>query len=93
MSVSLSILLLCPGHILPGMLYTKKMNKGLMLIVVLAAIGVGALNEVFEFMMVVILPNIGVGDYTNNAIDLVANSLCAILGVRLSHDYSNKMEK
>lgn len=49
-------------------------------ITVLAASGVGGLNEVIEFGAVVIVAGTGVGGYTNTALDLVANLLGAILG-------------
>ena len=47
---------------------------------VLAASSVGALNEVIEFLAVILLGSEGVGGYTNTAIDLVANLLGAIVG-------------
>ena len=47
---------------------------------VLAASSVGALNEVIEFLAVVLLGSEGVGGYTNTAIDLVANLIGAIVG-------------
>lgn len=47
---------------------------------VLAASGIGGLNEVVEFTAVVVLGSTGVGDYTNTALDLVANLLGAIAG-------------
>ncbi len=49
------------------------------LIVVLAATGIGALNEVMEFAAVCLFPNTNVGDYTNNAIDLVCNMTGALV--------------
>lgn len=48
------------------------------LIVVLAAMGVGALNEVIEFAAVCSFENTNVGDYTNNALDLVFNMAGAL---------------
>lgn len=50
---------------------------------VLAASSLGAVNEVVEFLAVVILDSQGVGGYTNTAIDLVANLLGAIAGTLL----------
>ena len=44
----------------------------------LAAIGIGALNEVMEFAAVCMIPNTNVGDYTNNALDLVCNTVGAL---------------
>ena len=50
---------------------------------VLAASSLGAINEVVEFLAVVLLDTQGVGGYTNTAIDLVANLLGAIVGTLL----------
>jgi putative membrane protein len=48
---------------------------------VCVACGIGSLNEVLEFAAVVVVGSTGVGDYINNAIDLVANLLGAMMGV------------
>ena len=53
------------------------------LTVTLAAIGIGALNEVMEFAAVCIFPDTNVGDYTNNAIDLTCNTLGALTAATL----------
>jgi len=65
------------------------------LVVVLAAIGIGALNEVMEFAAVCMIPNTNVGDYTNNALDLVFNTLGALTAatVRLKNVTLTKGEK
>lgn len=49
-------------------------------ITVLAASGIGGLNEVIEFSAVVFVGSTGVGGYTNTALDLVANLVGAIAG-------------
>ena len=49
-------------------------------VTVLAASSVGALNEIIEFLAVVLFETQGVGGYTNTAIDLVANLAGAIAG-------------
>ena len=51
------------------------------LVVIMAACGFGALNEVIEFMVDSSLPNSGVGGYVNTSLDLCSNLLGAILGV------------
>ena len=53
------------------------------LVVVLVACGIGALNEVMEFAAVCMIPNTNVGDYTNNALDLVCNTLGALTAATL----------
>jgi uncharacterized membrane protein YjdF len=50
----------------------------LRLLVLLAALGVGALNEIVEFAAVVLFRAAGVGDYWNNALDNVFNALGAL---------------
>ena len=60
----------------------KPNANGLSLCVinVLAASSLGAVNEIVEFLAVILLGSEGVGGYTNTAIDLVANLLGAIVG-------------
>ena len=52
-------------------------------VVALVACGIGALNEVMEFAAVCMIPNTNVGDYTNNALDLVCNTLGALTAATL----------
>ncbi|PJA70417.1 hypothetical protein CO155_00130 [Candidatus Pacearchaeota archaeon CG_4_9_14_3_um_filter_35_19] len=70
-------------HLLKGNL-NKNMNKWLVLIIVgLASVGIGGLNEIIEFMMVLFLDKTGVGGYYNTLWDIVSNTVGAILGVLL----------
>lgn len=61
----------------------------LAIITVLAAGGVGALNELIEFTTTVLVPDTNVGGYENTALDIVANFAGAMLAVawfrRLNH--------
>jgi uncharacterized membrane protein YjdF len=50
------------------------------LLTVLAASGIGGLNEIVEFAAVVLVGSTGVGGYSNTALDLVANLLGAGIG-------------
>src|SRR3989344_524296 len=52
----------------------------LMLFVILASMGVSVINELIEFGAVVFLGNTGVGGYYNTLLDLVFNSLGAVIG-------------
>ena len=45
------------------------------------SMGFGALNELFEFVAVLSVPETGVGGYYNTGLDLVSNSLGAICAV------------
>ena len=58
---------------------------GTFVVNVLAASSIGALNEIVEFLAVILLGSEGVGDYTNTAIDLVANLIGAIVGTLFMH--------
>jgi putative membrane protein len=61
--------------------YFKKENWFTFLIVVLAATGIGALNEIFELFAVIVAGSTGVGGYFNNALDLIFNLIGSIIGV------------
>ncbi|WBL34441.1 DUF2238 domain-containing protein [Sinirhodobacter sp. HNIBRBA609] len=47
----------------------------------LAAMGLGAVNEIIEFTAVVIVKDTGVGGYFNTALDLVFNAVGAIIAM------------
>lgn len=59
----------------------KRRWASLSIVLVMAATGAGALNEVIEFTATVFDPTNGVGGYINNAIDLVANLIGAIIAM------------
>jgi putative membrane protein len=60
----------------------KKMNWfAVSVLLVFAGMGVGALNEIFEFLPVLFLEETGVGDYFNTMWDIVFNTLGAIAAV------------
>lgn len=54
-------------------------------LLVAIGMGLGALNEIVEFMAVVAFSNTGVGGYYNTALDLVFNALGAIAAVIFIH--------
>lgn len=59
-------------------------------VAVSAAMGVGALNEIIEFVAVLSVPDDGVGGYYNTALDIVFNftgALLAVLGFYLVERY------
>jgi len=47
----------------------------------MAGLGVGALNEIIEFIIAQIVPETGVGGYLNTSLDLVSNLIGAILAM------------
>ena len=50
-------------------------------LLVFMAVGVGAINEIVEFLPVVFLENTGVGGYHNTLLDIIFNMLGSIAGV------------
>ncbi len=66
----------------------SKMHKGLLYgLCVFIAMGAGALNEIVEFLAVVILPKTGVGGFYNTGLDLVFNGLGSLIAVIFIHFY------
>lgn len=51
------------------------------IILILASIGVGAINELAEFIPVLFLHYTGVGDYFNTLWDIVFNTIGALVGI------------
>lgn len=66
----------------------KIKTKTALAIVFLASIGIGALNEIIEFLTVALFNSQGVGGYFNNALDLIFNSIGALIAVI----YANKRD-
>jgi len=54
-------------------------------ILVVAGTGLGVLNEIVEFIAVLLVPNTGVGGYENTVLDLVFNTLGAIAATFIIH--------
>jgi uncharacterized membrane protein YjdF len=53
----------------------------LSIVIVMAGLGVGALNEIVEFGATVLAPETGVGGYLNTSLDLVADLVGALIAV------------
>jgi putative membrane protein len=53
----------------------------LSIVVIMAGLGVGALNEIVEALVSAVVVNSGVGGYINTALDLIADFLGAILAM------------
>jgi len=64
-------------NVLKKYLPTSFSWLGVGVVVVMAGLGLGALNEIIEFFMTVTLPNTNVGGYENTALDLVFNLIGA----------------
>jgi len=50
------------------------------IVVIMAGLGFGALNEILEFIVSYNVPNTGVGGYINNSLDLCSDLIGAFLG-------------
>lgn len=53
----------------------------LSIVVIMAGLGVGAFNEIVEALVAAIVPESGVGDYVNTALDLIADLIGAFLAM------------
>lgn len=59
----------------------ENISKGMTaFIIILIAEGIGAINEIIELSTVVLFNTQGVGNYYNNALDLVFNLIGALIG-------------
>lgn len=72
--------------LLAGHLKSPMVGKfAVSLVIVMAACGFGALNEVIEFLVDASVPDSGVGGYVNTSLDLCSNLLGALLGLIYLH--------
>ena len=62
---------------------TPQPTLGLLTLAAAAGMGFGALNEVIEFIVTVLVPDNNVGGYVNTALDLCFNMLGALIAVLL----------
>ena len=68
--------------LLAGMLKKPAENPiALGIVLVMAGLGMGALNEILEFAVTIWVPQSGVGGYLNTSLDLCANLIGAILAL------------
>lgn len=74
-------------HLLNPYLNERTNWKVVYPLIVAGGMGLGVLNEIVEFMAVVIFPNTGVGGYYNTAIDLIFNTFGAIAAAIFIHYY------
>jgi len=65
----------------PYLKFDHKKWVALSIILIMAGLGVGALNEIIEFFASVMLSRTGVGGYENTALDLVFNLVGAIIAM------------
>ena len=65
---------------------------GLMVLAAAGGMGFGALNEVIEFMAVLLVPNTNVGGYVNTGWDLVANLIGTFVAAKLIYFFDRGPE-
>ncbi|MBS3078783.1 DUF2238 domain-containing protein [Candidatus Pacearchaeota archaeon] len=68
-------------YILKPSLKKEKLNLSMIIFLVLIGMGLGAFNEIVEFILVLTLPKTGVGGYNNTMWDIVFNTIGAIIAV------------
>ncbi|MBI2452354.1 DUF2238 domain-containing protein [Candidatus Pacearchaeota archaeon] len=62
-------------------LINKPKPISLGIVITMAGLGVGALNEIVEFSATVLVPETGVGGFVNSSLDLVSDLVGAILAL------------
>ncbi len=72
-------------HLLKPHLSHQAMRGVVYLILVGFGMGMGALNEIVEFLATLLLSQTGVGGYVNTALDLVFNFLGSLIAIILIH--------
>jgi hypothetical protein len=68
-------------HILKPSLVGKRRWISLSIILMMAGLGFGALNEIVEFFASVFLDRTGVGGYENTSLDLISNLIGASIAI------------
>ncbi len=63
---------------------SDKDKIGVYIIAALAGMGLGVLNEIVEFVAVLLFPNNGVGGYVNTSLDLIFNTLGAAVAISVA---------
>lgn len=64
--------------------YSKLPRIWMVILAALAAMGLGAINEVIEFITKITIPHTDVGGYTNTALDLCSNMIGATVGAAIA---------
>ncbi|MFH1307941.1 MAG: DUF2238 domain-containing protein [archaeon] len=81
-AIGFGVATLVAFNLIKPYLNKEKVNwKVLSCLVVLMGMGIGALNEIIEFITVVLLPQTGVGGYYNTMLDICFNTFGAIIAV------------
>lgn len=60
---------------------SRRISISLGIVLVMAGLGIGALNEILEFIVSTIVPESGVGGYINTSLDLCADLIGAVMAL------------
>jgi uncharacterized membrane protein YjdF len=63
---------------------SRRLSLGIGFAIALMSMGLGAINEILEFLVTLFVEDHGVGGYTNTGWDLVCNGIGALLGGALA---------
>ncbi len=66
-------------HLIKPHLKESQKRKAVYFVVIMAGAGLGVINEIVEFVAVIVFPETGVGGYVNTSLDLVSNMLGAMV--------------
>lgn len=72
-------------HLLKPYISSKPNWKVIYFVLIAAGTGLGALNEMVEFIAVLLFPETGVGGYNNTSLDLISNLVGAVLATVFIH--------
>jgi putative membrane protein len=65
-------------HLLRALFPALRGTRSIYIFAALSSMGLGAVNEIIEFLAVLLVPDTNVGGYFNTALDLVFNGLGAV---------------
>jgi len=65
-----------------------RIGKFICMITIFSVLGIGAIIEILEFIITLTVDNNGVGTYTNNMLDLVANIFGSTIGIACYRFYT-----
>lgn len=80
--------LLLAEVIAPSLKKKALTNTSILIILWLAGLGAGGVNEILEFTATVLVPDTNVGGYINTSLDLVANAIgafAAVMVIKFKH--------
>lgn len=68
-------------------------TAGLLFLCMIGSMGLGAINEIVEFLATVFVPETNVGGYVNTALDLVANCVGAFITAAAIYFYDKRKKQ